>query len=74
MYLNRRDSAVIDLLILIDRIYNPAVASAQVSSMKSSSISFRVADFLKQHAPFDAISEQHRLDLAIRWYSRHATA
>jgi len=33
--------------------------------MKSSSIRFRVADFLKQHAPFDAISEQDRLDLAM---------
>jgi len=33
--------------------------------MKSSSISFRVADFLKQHAPFDAISEQDLLDLAM---------
>ena len=33
--------------------------------MKSSSIRFRVADFLKQHAPFDVVSEQDLLDLAM---------
>jgi CBS domain-containing protein len=33
--------------------------------MKSSSISVRVADFLEQHAPFDAISEQDLIDLAM---------
>jgi CBS domain-containing protein len=32
--------------------------------MKTSVIRQRVADFLKSHAPFDALSEQHLLDLA----------
>jgi signal-transduction protein with cAMP-binding, CBS, and nucleotidyltransferase domain len=32
--------------------------------MKTSVIRYRVADFLKQHPPFDAISEQDLLDLS----------
>src|SRR6476660_7327822 len=32
--------------------------------MQTSVIRQRVADFLKSHAPFDALSEQDRLDLA----------
>src|SRR5260370_21822479 len=39
-------------------------SAVRANTMKTSVIRQRVADFLKRHAPFDALDEQDLLDLA----------